>query len=487
MIGYTIEEEVRSMEYIHPIPTTLSPEKLLEAFYGCLESSDDGFLIVDPDGAIAYINKAYADYLNTDPQSVLGVPVESVIDTSKMREAAQNLYYETEHNVIHRASLKQYRDGERHVIVNRSNVSVGGKPVGAVGQVKFVRETLRLSSALNDIYDELAYYKDELIRLSAERYSFQNILGHSPKILAAKSTALRTLDNDFPVLIQGETGTGKEVFANAIHYAGKRKDKPLIHVNCAAIPSELLESELFGYDAGAFTGASRYGKKGKFELADGGTLFLDEIGDMPLAMQAKLLRVLQEGELEHIGGTRMIPVDVRIVAATNQDLQLAVKEKRFRKDLYYRLNVLPLYLPPLRERMEDLDDYIDAFLENLNQNNHTTVRIAPSARKKLYRYQWPGNIRELQNVIFRSYAMRKGNTITSVHLPLSVHTSADDLAGQTLTSLLNQTEKEILEEVLRRNRGNIKKSAEDLGIHRVTFYKKMEKLGLFRDGDGLRR
>ena len=471
------------MEYTHPIPTTLSPEDLLEAFYGCLESSDDGFLVVDRNGNIAYINKAYADYLNRDPSSLLGMPVETVIDTSKMREAAQNPYYEAEHNVIHRASLKQYRDGERHVIVNRSNVSLNGKPVAGVGQVKFVRETLRLSSSLNDIYDELSYYKDELIRLSAERYSFQNILGHSQKILAAKNTALRTLNNDFPVLIQGETGTGKEVFANAIHYAGKRKGKPLIHVNCAAIPSELLESELFGYDAGAFTGASRYGKKGKFELADGGTLFLDEIGDMPLPMQAKLLRVLQQGEVEHVGGTKTIPVDVRIIAATNQNLPLAVKEKRFREDLYYRLNVIPLYLPPLRQRMEDLDDYIDAFLENLNRDNHTAVRITPSARSKLARYQWPGNIRELQNVISRSYAMRKGNIISSVRLFPAGHTFSEGTGGRSLESLMCESEREILREALRRNSGNISRSAEELGIHRVTFYKKMEKLGLSRSGD----
>ena len=187
--------------------------------------------------------------------------------------------------------------------------------------------------------------------------------------------------------------------------------------------------------------------------------------------------------MEHVGGTKTIPVDVRIIAATNQNLPLAVKEKRFREDLYYRLNVIPLYLPPLRQRMEDLDDYIDAFLENLNRDNHTAVRITPSARSKLARYQWPGNIRELQNVISRSYAMRKGNIISSVRLFPAGHTFSEGTGGRSLESLMCESEREILREALRRNSGNISRSAEELGIHRVTFYKKMEKLGLSRSGD----
>lgn len=472
------------MEFQHPIPSVLSEADLLEAFYGCHEMSTDGFLIVDTNGKIAYINPAYCEYLDVDRDEILGHPVEEVIDTSKMRTVAQNPHYPTEHNVIHRVSSpKQYRDGEPYVIVSRANVSHGDKPLVSVAQIKFVRPTLHLSSALNRVYSELEYYKEELLRLSADTYSFQNILGHSAEIQEVKNNALKTISNDFPVLIQGETGTGKEVFANAIHYAGKRKDKPFIRINCAAIPSELMESELFGYEAGAFTGAAKGGKKGKFELANHGTLFLDEIGDLPLVMQAKLLRVLQEGELEHVGGTKTIPIDVRIIAATNQNLQRMIEEKRFREDLYYRLNVISLHLPPLRERPDDIDEYVNAFLEDLNRQHHTSVRITQSVRKKLSKYYWPGNVRELKNVISRSYAMCQDNIISSVLLPVGVRHSGDSFAGHNLDAIMSQLEREILEDIIRRNGGNIKKSAEDLGIHRVTLYKKMEKLGIHRGLD----
>ena len=472
------------MEFKQPIPTTLSPDALLQSLYGGIENSDDGFLVVDPTGNIAYINEAYCHYINVKRDIVLGKPVIDYIDTSQMPEVARDPFFEPQVGVLHKVSAKQYRDGEHYCIVNRTNVSKDGTPISGVGQIKFVRSTLKLSSAINDVYDELSHYKEELMRLSAERYSFSQILGGSTEIQAAKSMALRTTSNDFPVLITGETGTGKEVFANAIHFASRRKNKPFIRINCAAIPSELLESELFGYDEGAFTGARRSGKKGKFELANTGTIFLDEIGDMPLMMQAKILRVLQEGEVERVGGGKPIPIDVRVIAATNKDLETEVENGRFRADLYFRLNVISIALPPLRKRVGDIDIFINAFLADLNEKYHSEVHITPEARKQFEQYSWPGNVRELKNIIERCYALQDGGIITSMSIPQALPSqtskSRNRPGGQRLESIMDNVEREVLLEAIQRNHGNLRKTAAELDIHRVTLYKKMEKHGITR-------
>lgn len=473
------------MDYEQPIPAKMSERELLLAFYGCIENSDDGFIIVDPKGKIVYINKAYCDYININRDTVLGKPVLDYIDTSQLAEVAKDPFAEPEVGVLHKVSALQYRDGEHYCIVNRTNVSDGGKSIAGVGQVKFVRSTLKLSSAINDVYNELSYYKEELRRLSAERYSFQSILGTSVEMQQVKALALRTASNDFSVLITGETGTGKEVFASAIHYASIRKDKPFIRINCAAIPSELLESELFGYEEGSFTGARRGGKKGKFELANGGTLFLDEIGDMPLVMQAKILRVLQERELERVGGGTSIPIDVRVIAATNKDLDREVSDGRFRSDLYFRLNVISISLPPLRKRPEDIGSYIDGFLGELNERFHTDVTMTPKVRKQFRQYSWPGNVRELKNIVERCYAMQENGLIVSIpglgggHRSGSINWNYN--GGQQLDVIMDQVEQRVIKDAIRRNKGNLQKTAAELGIHRVTLYKKMEKHSITRD------
>ena len=257
------------MEIQKPFPSSLSQEELYLSFYGCLENSDDGFLIVAPDGTIAYINEAYCNYIGIDRMKVIGEPVLNYIDTSELAEAATNPEYKTQTAVLHKVSEKQYRDGEHYCIVNRSNISVDGKSISGVGQIKFVRSTLKLSTEINKLFDELSYYKDEVSRLSAGQYSAQTIIGNSAPMQEVKMMVRSAAINDFSVLLTGETGTGKEVVANAIHYSSKRRRKPFVRINCASIPAELLESELFGYVEGAFTGAKKGGKKGKFELANG--------------------------------------------------------------------------------------------------------------------------------------------------------------------------------------------------------------------------
>lgn len=469
-----------------PFPSPLSPEELYLSFYGCLENSDDGFLIVAPDGNIAYINEAYCQYIGIDRLEVIGKPVLNYIDTSELAEAAINSEYKTQTAVLHKVSEKQYRDGEHYCIVNRSNISFEGKPVSGVGQIKFVRSTLKLSTEINKLFDELSYYKDEVSRLSANQFSPQTVLGDSKAMQEVKMMVGSASMNDFSVLITGETGTGKEVIANAIHYSSKRRRKPFIRINCASIPSELLESELFGYVEGAFTGAKKGGKKGKFELANGGTLFLDEIGDMPLAMQAKILRALQEQEIEPVGSEKTIQVNVRIIAATNKDLTDEIKAKRFRADLFYRLNVISIELPPLRKRVEDIHIYMDDVLHQLNSSYHTDVTISQEAYQLFEKYNWPGNVRELKNIMERCYVFQEngvitGNTVSKALSNRRLGISVDDISGKSLDLLMDEYEHSVILSVINANGGNLSRAAVALGIHRVTLYKKLEKHGISRN------
>jgi len=466
------------------ISKIMNPDHLLWTFHICMESSDDGFIFVNTDGNIVYINKAYCQYIGVERDQVIGKPVLDYIETSQLVKAANDPTFVTQANVLHKVSEKQYRDREPYSIVNRANVSIDGVPIAGVGQIKFVRSTLRLSAAIKNAYDELSYYKNEVSRLGQERYTFKSIVGTAPIIQNAKKTALRAAKNDFPVLITGETGTGKEVFANVIHYISNRKTKPFIRINCAAIPSDLLESELFGHEEGAFTGSRKGGKKGKFELADGGTLFLDEIGDMPLPMQAKILRALQEGEIEHVGSEKSISVNVRIIAATNRKLEQEISEKRFRADLYYRLNVIVLSIPPLRERKEDISIFIDLFLSEINQKYHTDVRITDKAREILINYSWPGNVRELKNIIERCYTLSDNEQITHLIIPHSIIgpslTQNFCASGKPLDAMLDEIEREILITTINKHNCNLRQTAISLGIHRTTLYKKMEKHGITR-------
>ncbi len=458
----------------------LRKEKLI--FEKILDISADGFLIVDEKGCIIEINKAYCDFLAMKREDIIGRYVLDVIKNSKLPQLLST--GETEVNVVHKLAVGQSPKKDRYVAVTRAAVKDGDKIIAAVGQIKFSTDTMELADKLHKMETELQYYKDELKRIASNKYSFENIVGRNEKFLEVKRMAEKAAKSDFTVLITGETGTGKEVFANAIHYASNRKNHPFLRINCAAIPSELLESELFGYEEGSFTGARREGKKGKFELADGGTIFLDEIGDMPLSMQAKILRVLQEREIEKIGGHKTIPVNVRVIAATNQNLEEKIKKNLFRMDLYYRLNVIQIKIPPLRERSDDIQFFIDYFLGELNRKYETSVSISPEAVRTLNYYSWPGNIRELKNVIERAYSLIEGNIILGSHLPAnifiksSVNPSVAGSGNKTLTNMMKQIEKELLLDLLSKNNFNIQQTARELGLHRSTLYKKLDRLDI---------
>jgi two-component system NtrC family response regulator len=312
-----------------------------------------------------------------------------------------------------------------------------------------------------------------------DKYSFDGVIGTSDKIRDVLDTAGRVAASDATVLITGESGTGKELLAKGIHYNSRRAEGPFVAVNCAAIPENLIESELFGHVKGAFTGAVR-DKEGKFELADGGTLLLDEIAELRSDLQAKILRALQEREADRVGGSRPVPFNVRVLAATNRDIERAVKEGTFREDLYYRLSVITLHMPPLRERRDDIPLLVDHFL---GKYQATDIAVDPGALAALTAYGWPGNVRELENVIERATVLRRGNLITLAELPDKFRKRAmgvDDIILNLPDDgiSLEELEKNLIIKALERHKGNQTRAAEYLRITRPTLIYRMEKYGI---------
>jgi two-component system, NtrC family, response regulator AtoC len=339
--------------------------------------------------------------------------------------------------------------------------------------------TVRRALEQSKLLRENQYFRQEL----REKYKFENIVGTTPAMLAVYKTVARLVDSKATVLIQGESGTGKELIARAIHFNGPRAEHPFVAVECASLAESLLESELFGHVRGAFTGAVET-KKGLFEIADGGTIFLDDIAEISLGLQAKLLRVLQEHEIRRVGGTQPIALDVRVIAATNQDVEALVKAGRFREDLFYRLNVVMLRLPPLRERQEDIPLLASYFLRMYSEANHKLIRhITPEAMALLGRYHWPGNVRELQHTIERAVTLTMNSALLPADLPPRLQQQAvlprPGSSPPLLT--LEELEKQHIQAVLRATQGNKKRAAQILGINRRSLYRMAKRYGLDLD------
>jgi Nif-specific regulatory protein len=329
-----------------------------------------------------------------------------------------------------------------------------------------IAQAVRLRQSAQEERERLL---EENLRLRDElkdRFRPSNIIGNSKAMEEVYQLIAQVSVSDTTVLLRGESGTGKELVAHAIHYASRRAPKPIIKVNCAALPEGIIESELFGHEKGAFTGAVA-ARKGRFELAQGGTLFLDEIGDLSAAMQIKLLRVLQEKEFERVGGTSTIKADVRLIAATNRDLEKLIEREQFRQDLYYRLNVFPVHIPPLRERRTDILLLADYFAERYSKQNHKNVRrISTPAIDMLMAYHWPGNVRELENCIERAVLLSDDEVLHGHHLPPTLQTAeaSGTVPRGTLRATLERVERELLLEALKSSRGNMASAAETLGI-----------------------
>jgi DNA-binding NtrC family response regulator len=326
------------------------------------------------------------------------------------------------------------------------------------------------------LLDEVGTLKFEL----EKKYQFENMIGKSSRMAKVFEGIENVLNSDVTVLIQGESGTGKELVSKAIHYNGFRKDKPFVVVNCGAIPETLLESELFGHEKGAFTGALER-RMGKFEKADGGTIFLDEIGELSQATQVKLLRTLQEREVERVGGSERIRVDVRIISATNKDLKKEIAEGKFREDLYYRIAVFPIVLPPLLEHKEDIPLLIAHFLKIYNERTGKKINgVSEKAMNVLMSYTWPGNIRELENVIERAVVLVKDSVIQAEHLPRELRSALREGRGKGSGEILSleKVEEKTMREAIAATSGNVSQAARKLGIGRATFYRKAKKFGI---------
>jgi two-component system response regulator PilR (NtrC family)/two-component system response regulator AtoC len=347
-------------------------------------------------------------------------------------------------------------------------------------QVKNAIERRRLSR-------EVATLRHEV----EDRYQFGNILGKNPQMQEIFQLIRTVAETDATVLVQGESGTGKELIARAIHYNSRRKDRPFVVVSCSALPETLLESELFGHEKGAFTGAIRQ-RIGRFEMADGGTVFLDEIGEMSMPVQLKLLRVLQEREFERVGGNQTVKVDVRVIAATHKDLHRAMSERLFREDLFYRLNVVPIKLPPLRERPDDVPFLAAHFLKKYGEKNQKKITsISPDVLSMLIRYSYPGNVRELENIIERAVIMEKGDSLGKIDLRRAGGVGKFDIPfptgsgiqpfRKTKTEIVERFEKEYFTQLLRLYSGNMSKAAHHAGINIKNFHEKMARYGLKKE------
>ncbi|SFB05327.1 sigma 54-interacting transcriptional regulator [Selenomonas ruminantium] len=467
--------ELREPGKIHEMDKLLHENALMqERLQMILEAVQDGICVVDRTGEITYVNPSYLRIVHKTPEMVMG---QNVFKTAPDGNRCAVLRT----GVARIGSISRKKDGTT-VVANVNPIFINGEIAGVVSVIKDITELQNLMARLSQVSARAEYLEQELLRTKKTANAFANYIGKSGKVIDVLALASKAAQSSATVLIRGESGTGKEVIAEGIHYASERRRGPFIRVNCGAIPGTLLESELFGHEKGAFTGAVKR-KLGKFELADHGTIFLDEIGEMDKKMQVKLLRVLQQKEFDRVGGEETVHVDVRIIAATNRHLEDMVKDGTFRDDLYYRLNVIPIILPPLRDRIDDIPLLVEHFIEKVSVSTGKTVRsITPEAMDILMRYKWLGNVRELENVIERVITLMDSDTITVAALPSYIKGEAADREVQRLeteSAVLpwEEYEKRIIAKALKQC-GSFNAAAKELKITHKTVAAKARKYGL---------
>lgn len=443
--------------------------KMLEV---AIDNAYEGLIITDAEGVILKVNQAYADFLGKKMDEMVGRHVTEVVENTRMHIVAKTGKAEI-------ANIQKINGHE--MIANRIPILEGGRVVAVVGKVMFqdVNDLFAMIDRFRKLKSELEFYKSELNKRLGAKYSFDNIVCASQELERVKELGRKVARSDTTVLLEGESGTGKEMFAHAIHIESKRALGPFIKVNCAAIPEALFESELFGYKEGAFTGAHKKGKKGKFALANAGTIFLDEVSELPLAMQVKLLRVLQEREIEPVGAEQPEAINVRIIAASNKGLEALVEQGRFRNDLFYRLNVVKLDIPPLRQRKGDIVFLTEKILRQLEKETGIPVDgVDPETEAIFMAYSWPGNVRELRNVLEQTLYVKSGNLVTRQDLPRGVVTSAEGQVApdrqRTLKFQLGQLEEELIRHALQNEKGDRFAAASRLGISKSSLYAKIE-------------
>ncbi|MBG9547059.1 MAG: sigma 54-interacting transcriptional regulator [Bacillota bacterium] len=443
-----------------------------------IQSSDEAISVVDENGKGILINPAYSRLTGLEEEKVIGKPATADISEGESVHMKVLQTRRAMRGVAMRVGPKR-----KDVIVNVAPVIVDGKLKGSVGVIHDVSEIQNLNRELNRAR--------QIIRTLEAKYSFEDIIGTSEEMTIAIEQARLGAKTPATVLLRGESGTGKELFAHAIHNASDRKYNKFIRVNCAALSESLLESELFGYEEGAFSGAKRGGKRGLFEEADKGSIFLDEIGELTANTQAKLLRVLQEHEITRVGGTKPITIDVRIIAATNVNLEKGIADGTFREDLYYRLNRMPIHIPSLRRRKEDIPLLCSRLIQKINQEYGRNVEgVTEEAVDKLMAYNWPGNVRELDNILGRAIIFMNYNEtkIEERHIPdlgannpsPSIEIS-DEAQNKSLTQMVEQYEAKVIRQTLQKLDGNKTKTAKMLGLSVRNLYYKLEKYEIAKD------
>ncbi|MEC5409460.1 sigma 54-interacting transcriptional regulator [Paraburkholderia sp. MPAMCS5] len=473
--------------------------RAMDSLFRTFENFSEGTFIVDAEARVVWINKRYAARFGfADPEQAIGRDCEAVIPNSLMREVVKT----------GKPILLDILETDREpLVVTRLPVKDdAGETVGAVGFALFdeLKALTPLFSHYSRVQEELIATRQSLAQARRAKYTFGSFVGTSAASLEVKRQARRAAQLQSPVLLLGETGTGKELLAHAIHGGSARANQPLVTVNVAAIPDALLEVEFFGAAPGAYTGADRKGRVGKFELANGGTLFLDEIGDMPLPLQGKLLRVLQDKEFEPLGSNRIVRADVRIIAATSADLPALVAAGRFRADLFYRLNVLTIHAPPLRERASDIEALAYAMLEDLTTQARggSHFELQDDALRLLCSYRWPGNVRELRNTLERAVMLSDSERIDARSLapfigsgqsgvlaanvsapgavpqPVSSTTASAEAQPLSWSEAMAAFEKRFLSDALRANGGRVIEAAAQIGMGRATLYKKIAAYGI---------
>lgn len=419
-----------------------------------LNSVSDGLLMINGQGIVTFINPTGAKILNVKVTEAIGRHIQELVDFKPVVLRV----LETGQGYTDKEFFIETKRGVLHFI--KTAIPLRDKDGRLEGVVDIFREIKQVRKLVNRMVGATAMF------------TFDDIVGESACMVEIKRLAKIAANSMATVLIQGESGTGKEMVAQAIHKASARSEGPFVAINCGALPRDLVESELFGYEDGAFTGARQGGRPGKFELAHGGTIFLDEIGEMSLDVQVKILRVLQDKRILRVGGTRYMDVDVRVIAATNRDLLHAVGEGSFRQDLYYRLNVLPILVPPLRERRDDVERLAVYFMEKTCEQLGVPVkRLSPGALAVLRRQDWPGNARELENIIERAAHLCEGPEITEQHLPMNLAVQQGSLRQENRS--LRDIERVAIEETLLKTQWNVSRSARLLGVGRNTLYGKI--------------
>lgn len=459
-------------------------KELKERLQLILETVQDGICVINSDGYITYINGAYLRILNEKEEDILNKNIKEISP-----KGARNKVLGTGESIIGAIS---YKENGVIIVSNVNPIIIDGEIAGVVSVVKNVTEIQNLSEKLNKVSAKAEYLEEELIRIKKPDSAFSKYIGYSGKILDSLATAMKAARTDMTVLIRGESGTGKELIAEGIHFASKNAKGSFVRVNCAAIPQNLLESELFGHEKGAFTGAIKR-KLGKFELAQNGTILLDEIGEMDKSMQAKILRVIQEKEFQRIGGEETIKINVRIIAATHRNLEDMVKSMDFREDLYYRLNVIPIFLPPLRERKQDIAPLLEHFIEKIGKKINKKIDLVTNdAMESLLEYKWSGNIRELENLVERLMALNENGIIGLEDLPTYMkedinainikvknkrNSEIDNVIGADEILPLKEYEKIIIEKALKKY-GSYNAAGKALGLTHKTVAAKARQYGI---------